>query len=547
MCDESKNENIKNLEAEVVELAQQLKKKFNIYFDGKKLLTNALAGDIVFDNFDSVTFKGNNRGYIVMNDKSQEIYRYSEKDGYYLDDGETKIRAIAQMVMGDKYTNFYVNEVIHAIKNFVALRVDRDTFNSYINLVNMKNGVFDTENKKLLPHSSKYYFTTKLDIDYNQDAKAPNNMKFFKDILKPEDIPIMQELFGYCLFPSYRYHKIFFFLGSGRNGKGTTLNLMKAFLGESNTTATSIDNLITQQNMTAELFGKTANICGEIGAATIEDSHILKMLSGEDLITAHRKYGQPFQFLNHAKLIFAMNEAPEIKDRTNGMWDRLIYLDFPNEFLDKAPGTDPDIKEKLITPDELSGLFNWAVDGLERLKKQGGFSYNKTVDENMRQYDLKANTVLAFAQEHLEEEEGSYIFKEVLQTRIKQYCIQNKVKIIGAAQLTKKLTDVLTMCYPTRLRIDEERRYVYMNIKFKDEDSVKEEKIVEHSSPQKKLMVSEALSDKINNLILCFEMHDNEMDWERLLDEGFDKEFLLQCIERKIIIKKPNGLFTVGG
>ena len=46
---------------------------------------------------------------------------------------------------------------------------------------------------------------------------------------------------------------------------------------------------------------------------------------------------------------------------------------------------DPNIIEKLTTEDELSGLLNWSLEGLNRLIERGHFLQTKTTEE-MRQF-----------------------------------------------------------------------------------------------------------------------------------------------------------------
>jgi len=528
------------------EFALLLKKKLNIYLDGKKFIANALAGDIIFDNFDCVNFTGENRGFIVTNDKNLDIYYYH--DGVYVPYGEDVIRAVARQVLGDRATNTMLNEVVYAVQFFLNIRVDIDEFNNYVNLINMKNGVFNTDTGQLLPHDKKYYFTHKLDIEYVKDATCPRIRKFLTEVHKPEDIPVIQELFGYCLYPKYCYHKLFFFIGNGRNGKGTETRLMEAMLGKRNVTAVSISNLTNDPHHPAELFGKLANICGEVGNEPIENTQVLKQLTGEDIINANRKFGQPFEFTNFAKLVYCTNDPPEIKDKSNAMWDRMIYIDFPNQFLDKAQGTDPDLINKLKTKEELSGLFNWAVEGLLRLKKQGGFTYSKTVDENLKEYDRKSSPVLAFAQAHIDEVEGAFIFKEVFTTRLRDWCIKNKVRQVPANQITKKLMDAVPSCYPTRVQSDTDRRHVYMNIAFKEDGPLRlpEQKKTENKSPQQTLTTDISLEDKVNSILTCIEMHDEGITREGLEGEGFSYEFIDECINRKIIHIKSNGKVGAG-
>ena len=72
----------------------------------------------------------------------------------------------------------------------------------------------------------------------------------------------------------------------------------------------SLHDLVNNKFAKADLFGKMVNISGEIPTGTLPPDQVQE-LSGADLITAERKYGQPFQFVNYAKLIFAGNWTPK--------------------------------------------------------------------------------------------------------------------------------------------------------------------------------------------------------------------------------------------
>jgi putative DNA primase/helicase len=264
---------------------------------------------------------------------------------------------------------------------------------------------------------------------------------------------------------------------------------------------------------------------------------------------AQHKFCHQFEFVNFAKLIYACNNPPEIKDRSDAMWNRMIHLTFPNKFLDNSPGTDPDILLKLTTDAELSGLFNWAMIGLTRLKRNSRFSYNKTTEENMAAYDRKAEPVLAYAQDTLIEAGDSYILKNELYKSYVDWCKKEKQRVLNEVWFSRKLKDVMPGCYPFRLQTVEPRQRVFMGIAFKDGTN---NNVVYGSSqsseltsiePQQKLNIEPSLEDKINSLFTCLEMM-KDMTIEMLKEEGFTETFLNKCLEKGIIHIKPDG--TVG-
>ena len=531
---------------DTADIVKELKKKFSIYFDKKQFFSNILAGDIVYENFDSVTFTGENRGYFIINSEDRTIYRY--KNGVYVADGDRYIETVARQVLGDKATIHLVREVVAAVKQMGGILVEREQLNNYPTLINLNNGVFNTETSELLPHSKDYYFTVKLDVSYKKDAKLKLFGKFLKEAHHESDIPIIQELFGYCLYPKYEYHKIFFFLGSGGNGKTTELHVLRALLGSKNISSATVQDLYANAFNTAQLHGKLANISGDVGMEVIEDTGILKRLSGGDPVFAQHKYGHQFEFVNFAKLIYACNNPPNIKDRSNAIWRRVIHITFPNVFDDK-PTCDTKLKEKMSTDEELSAVFNWAIEGLKRLKAQGYFSYSYTTEENMREYDRKSDPLLAFAQDTLVLVDDRQLLKEDVYKKYVSWCTKEKQPVMNPVWFSRKLKEVMPGCYPHYDRHGSGLHY-YRNIDWRDNETGESYEVkpigneLPQSKPQSKLDISISLQDKINSLLSCIEMNPG-IKFSELPEEGFEKSFLLECMKRKIIHVKPDG-DTVG-
>ncbi len=109
----------------------------------------------------------------------------------------------------------------------------------------------------------------------------------------------------------------------------------------------------------------------------------IQSTDSKGLSCREEKFKNPVYFENYAKLIFSANELPYTDDTSDVFFRRWIILDFPYQFVDvpdieneNERQKDPTIDEQLHTQQELSGVLNWALGGLDHLLKQNRFSEN---------------------------------------------------------------------------------------------------------------------------------------------------------------------------
>lgn len=243
--------------------------------------------------------------------------------------------------------------------------------------INFKNGVLnltdDSWSRELMPHSPEYGFRGMLPYDFDPDAECPVFNKWIHDLMLGDEklIAILQEFMGYIVRGGeYKYHKALWLGGVGRNGKSTCVDLLKALIGSGNYSTISIKSLVGDKFVGADLDGKIANFSEETSPQELADSGPFKNLTGDGDISAQKKYGDPFHFRNRAKLIMTYNEIPDLKDLSEGMLSRPLIIPFKKKIEEKDQ--DRKIKSKLFA--ELSGIFNFALKGWERLEKQNGFT-----------------------------------------------------------------------------------------------------------------------------------------------------------------------------
>ena len=369
---------------------------------------------------------------------TERLYRYDH--GVYLDDGETVLKALIEREFGEKTTNRWVGDIVGKVKR--RTYVDRELFNSKP-VLNVKNGLLDLETLLLRPHTPDYLSTAQLDVAYDSTAMSPAITKFIGEVVRPIDIPLIEEIFGWLLWPDYHIHKAVMLLGPGRNGKGTLLRLITAFLGRKSISNVTLQDLVADRFSKADLYGKLANIGGDLPSKDLSDTAAFRNLTGGDDNRAQEKYKAAFSFRNKAKLMFSANTLPRSSDDTYAFYSRWILIEFLNIFDIQKGTADPDLDAKLQTPKELSGLLNIALQGLNRLRKNGWkFSYDKTVEDVEIMYKRNANPVYAFILDECEPGEATdYIEKTLFYNRFKEYAIEHCIRPLSSKKFSELLKD----------------------------------------------------------------------------------------------------------
>lgn len=415
--------------------------------------------------------------HILTTTDTEDMYWYDE--GVYRPDGEVFIKTFLETVFGEEEASKIAGKVIKLVK--IQTYMERKHLDPK-HLIAVENGVIDLRTLEFKPHDPKNLIIQKLPVKYDPDADCPRIKKFFREVMHHEDIPVAEEIIGYCLLKDTPFHKAICLIGDGANGKSTFLMLLRRFLGPENTTSISLQALAENRFAAAELYGKLANIYADLPDEALRRTGTFKMVVSGDPITAEKKFQNPFTFRPYAKLIFSANKLPETRDDTDAFFRRWILIDFPNKFEgDKA---DPKILEKLTTPEELSGLLNLALKALKRLLDQGGFSYGKTTSQLREIYIRMSDSVGAFIMDEIEVSANDYIRKKELYSRYCEYCRENKLPAVSEQTFHKNIHKYVTV---TEIRpAGDGRARAWKGIKFKEkkEEDEKSGKIARMTSTQ---------------------------------------------------------------
>ena len=104
-------------------------------------------------------------------------------------------------------------------------------------------------------------------------------------------------------------------------------------------------------------------------------------------------------FRNIAKPFVLGNEFPKVTDTSLAFEDRTLILKFPNEFRGKSQ-IDNIERTWLDNPAEVSGIFNWMLEGLKRLDKNRDFTLSKTTQEIMLEFKRLSDPIGAWVEDN---------------------------------------------------------------------------------------------------------------------------------------------------
>lgn len=235
----------------------------------------------------------------------------------------------------------------------------------------VSNGV--VVDRALEPHRPDRFNLFSMPFDYEPAAGCPAWEAFLESVLPGDQQAkdFLGEWFGYVLSGRTDQQKMAALIGEKRSGKGTIARVLSALVGHANVTGLSL-NLLPGTFGMEPLVGKALGIAGDVRWASrnIADAvPILLGVIGEDAVSVHRKNKSAWEGTLGIRFMLMSNDTPTFSDKSGALGGRMVFVRFDQSFYGRE---DTSLTEKLIG--ELPGIFNWALDGLDRLNGRGRFT-----------------------------------------------------------------------------------------------------------------------------------------------------------------------------
>jgi P4 family phage/plasmid primase-like protien len=396
-------------------------------------------------------------------------------------DDDQHIRITAQLV----------NNVLLCVSSFEGVHLcEQRELNSWddsresLSIVTFvfENGVLMKHSQKgdcFIKHKPAYFSVSKLPYDYEPDAKPDRWLQFLNEVMDGdgERIELLQQWSGYCLSSQNSYQKFMLIAGEGANGKTVFTKIIEKMVGEQNVSHIPL-SLFSQQFSLYSTLGKNLN-------STSESSHrldelaetALKSFTSSDAMTFQRKYKEPIHSKPTAKVMLSTNQLPNFADKSIGIWRRMLYVPF--DVTIEADRQNHKLVDELCC--ELPAIFNWALEGLQKLKDAGRFAEPRRCIAAIEQYRRDVNPARTFLLENFtptsscrRQEWGGFdsiACKELYDSYV-NWCFENGYRPMNSSNFGKEVKRAFSKIKKTKIRNLSNSVWIYSGLNLKEDSEI---------------------------------------------------------------------------
>jgi len=368
-----------------------------------------------------------------------------------------------------------LNEVIQRIKSSPEFQHDFKMHRKRW-LINMRNGVYNIQTKKLEEYKDDMFFTYVVNVNYisgSKISKCQYFMKFAESSLEADEknpkLKLVLEIFGYLISDLEGAKLAFFLIGKGNSGKSMLLNLLRHVVGETFCSTVAFDKLANQFD-TAKLYDKRVNICSEVSSVKIPSPDVFKGIVSHDVIMADRKNKDQLIFRVETKLVTAGNILPRFKhvDGTNAVADRMLVVKFNRSILKNE--WIQDLDKKLIN--EADTIFSVAVDMLEDLSESNfAFTIIEESKDCIDEYRKSQNSIEEFIEDCCKIHVSARVHKAKLWEAYKKFCSDNCYDLLIDPLMFGDKIISISGVIPKKFRIQGPPLSGYYGITLKEESN----------------------------------------------------------------------------
>lgn len=240
-------------------------------------------------------------------------------------------------------------------------------------LLNTPSGIVDLRTGQMRERRTDDYVTQGTAVAPDFEASAPTFTRFMQDVFcgDAELVDFMQRALGYCISGDRREQVLFFWHGSGANGKSTLLDLLQWLVGDYalKLPASALMTHKGERHPTelAQLRGKRLAVSSELEQGQHWNEALIKELTGDATLTARYMRQDFFEFAMTQKHIIAGNTRPRLRGGDPAMARRMVLVPFTEKF--DGTRRDRTMPDKLRA--EGPAILAWLVRGAVRWHREG--------------------------------------------------------------------------------------------------------------------------------------------------------------------------------
>lgn len=320
---------------------------------------------------------------------------YFFKDGDFIND-LARLQRLVFAEVGAQKTR-YVDEVIKQLSYRAPLIDANGQFD-----IKLKNGIL--RDGKFIEVDYQEFTPYNINIPYLADAEPVQVVDDYINHLTNNDPDYrnrLLEILAHPLIVNKEFKrlmgKFFIFVGSGGNGKGTMLSIIRTILNGKNCTGLSIKNMTDERYFTT-MQGKLVNLGDDIQDQPIdqEQMKILKNISTCDFVATRELFKQSREVELTTTLIFTSNHILKSFEKSWSYRRRVDWL----PMYGKPKNKDKRFISNLTTEKALQYWMRLIIEGYFRLYQNESFTYSEMVNQFNEDYHSENNTVLQYLEDY---------------------------------------------------------------------------------------------------------------------------------------------------
>ena len=282
-------------------------------------------------------------------------------------------------------------------------------------------------------HRPEDYLTMESGITYDPDADCPRWHSFIKEVMcgDADLADFLQRSLGYALTGDTSQECMFILYGAtSRNGKGTAMETFLKIMGDYG--KTSNPDMLAAKFRGGNTGGPSEEVARLVGSRFVNISEpekkitfnaaLVKRMTGNDTINARFLNENSFDFVPVFKIFINTNYLPNVNDMTLFQSGRLKIIPFNRHF--EEGEQDQGLKGQFAKPENLSGIFNWCLEGYKKFC-QRGLELPQAVTKATEDYKDDSDRIGQFIEAWLEKEDGSELRTAAAYQLYTKWCEEN--------------------------------------------------------------------------------------------------------------------------
>ena len=355
-----------------------------------------------------------------------------------------KLLACAQRAQN----SYGIDAALKLAQSDPTVAVSSDEFDKDPVMFNVANGVVHLPSGELRDHDPSLMLFRQSPVNYDATATCPEFEKFMLEVScnDPDWVDYMQRTFGYALGGAVCEEKLFFWLGTGANGKSVLANVLAFIQGSYAGIAPSTFLMLKRGDGggatpdMANLAGARAVLANEVEAGASMSGQTVKVAVSTEAITARHLYGAPFTFKPTHKLFIRGNHRPRINDNDEGIWRRIHLIPFDLNL--QTEQRDKTLEGRLLN--EAPGILSWMVRGYQKWQQDGLRPARRVLDASLA-YRRESDLLAQWVEDHCETgQDKSGMFSDLQQTAYQNYrcwCDQQGLRPFAKKSFTRGLIE----------------------------------------------------------------------------------------------------------